>query len=182
MRTASNKRTDRLTDPHLFASFAVYQGLIPWAWIEASTKGAVLLFAAAEIQDVAMTAGVGPAAAGLLGGMGGGVAQAYATVGMSFLSFFGDSDNTVSDDCRPWEYAGFCTCMKTAEITRSKMAVNGQNPPSTCVLGPLQPSSSVPCELTRELFATDGSCLLTCTARAESAGSTRVSTRSRFVR
>ncbi|GJN91800.1 hypothetical protein Rhopal_004823-T1 [Rhodotorula paludigena] len=83
-----------------------YQGLIPWAWIEASTKGAVLLFAAAEIQSAAMTAGVGPAAAGLLGGMGGGVAQAYATV-------------------------GFCTCMKTAEITRSKMAVNGQNPPST---------------------------------------------------
>ncbi|BGO93040.1 hypothetical protein NBRC10512_004261 [Rhodotorula toruloides] len=83
-----------------------YQGLIPWAWIEASTKGAVLLFAAAEIEGVAMTAGIGPAAAGLLGGMGGGVAQAYATV-------------------------GFCTCMKTAEITRSKMAVGGQNPPST---------------------------------------------------
>ncbi|BGP53105.1 hypothetical protein JCM8202_004189 [Rhodotorula sphaerocarpa] len=83
-----------------------YQGLIPWAWIEASTKGAVLLFAAAEIEGAAMTAGIGPATAGLLGGMGGGIAQAYATV-------------------------GFCTCMKTAEITRSKMAVNGQNPPST---------------------------------------------------
>jgi hypothetical protein len=25
-----------------------YQGLIPWAWIEASTKGAVLLFASGE--------------------------------------------------------------------------------------------------------------------------------------
>ncbi|POY72002.1 hypothetical protein BMF94_5011 [Rhodotorula taiwanensis] len=83
-----------------------YQGLIPWAWIEASTKGAVLLFAAAEIEGAAMGAGVGPATAGLLGGMGGGVAQAYATV-------------------------GFCTCMKTAEITRSKMAVNGQEAPST---------------------------------------------------
>ena len=87
LQTASNNRTDRLT-PTCLASFAVYQGLIPWAWIEASTKGAVLLFAAAEIQDVAMTAGVGPAAAGLLGGMGGGVAQAYATVGTSSLSFF----------------------------------------------------------------------------------------------
>ncbi|BGP12944.1 hypothetical protein JCM10213_004365 [Rhodosporidiobolus nylandii] len=83
-----------------------YQGLIPWAWIEASTKGAVLLFAAAEIEGAAMGAGIGPATAGLLGGMGGGVAQAYATV-------------------------GFCTCMKTAEITRSKMAVGGQTPPST---------------------------------------------------
>ncbi|GAA5932923.1 hypothetical protein JCM1841_005194 [Sporobolomyces salmonicolor] len=83
-----------------------YQGLIPWAWIEASTKGAVLLFAAAEIEGAAMGAGVGPATAGLLGGMGGGVAQAYATV-------------------------GFCTCMKTAEITRSKLAVGGQQAPST---------------------------------------------------
>lgn len=61
----------------------VYQGLIPWAWIEASTKGAVLLFAAAEIEGAAMTAGIGPATAGLLGGMGGGIAQAYATVGAS---------------------------------------------------------------------------------------------------
>lgn len=88
-----------------------------------------------------MTAGVGPAAAGLLGGMGGGVAQAYATVGGS-LPLISEGGNRysgipVSDDLWPWEYAGFCTCMKTAEITRSKMAVNGQNPPSTCVLGPL---------------------------------------------
>ncbi|GAA5896829.1 Yhm2p [Sporobolomyces salmoneus] len=83
-----------------------YQGLIPWAWIEASTKGAVLLFAAAEIETAAMGAGLGPASAGLLGGMGGGIAQAYATV-------------------------GFCTCMKTAEITRSKLAVGGVEPPST---------------------------------------------------
>ncbi|GAA6058568.1 hypothetical protein JCM10212_007007 [Sporobolomyces blumeae] len=83
-----------------------YQGLIPWAWIEASTKGAVLLFAAAEIESVAMDLGVGAGGAGLLGGMGGGIAQAYATV-------------------------GFCTCMKTAEITRSKMAQGGVQPPST---------------------------------------------------
>lgn len=89
LQTASNKRTDRLT-PTFLASFAVYQGLIPWAWIEASTKGAVLLFAAAEIEGAAMSAGVGPAAAGLLGGMGGGVAQAYATVGESVFPRFGE--------------------------------------------------------------------------------------------
>jgi hypothetical protein len=51
------------------------------AWIEAGTKGAVLLFAAAEIENVAVGYGVSPAAAGLLGGMGGGIAQAYATMG-----------------------------------------------------------------------------------------------------
>ncbi|TIA90679.1 hypothetical protein E3P99_01423 [Wallemia hederae] len=83
-----------------------YQGLIPWAWIEASTKGAVLLFTAAEIEKYSVTAGVSPAAAGLLGGMGGGIAQAYATM-------------------------GFCTCMKTAEITRHKEAASGITPPST---------------------------------------------------
>ncbi|KAI7823861.1 mitochondrial carrier domain-containing protein [Gamsiella multidivaricata] len=73
-----------------------YQGLIPWAWIEASTKGAVLIFAASEIEYVALnTGGVSPFTAGLLGGMGGGLAQAYTTM-------------------------GFCTFMKTVEITRHK--------------------------------------------------------------
>ncbi|KAF7800033.1 hypothetical protein EIP86_011276 [Pleurotus ostreatoroseus] len=83
-----------------------YQGLIPWAWIEASTKGAVLLFTASEIESATVAMGVNPAAAGLLGGMGGGIAQAYATM-------------------------GFCTCMKTAEITRHKQAAAGIKPPST---------------------------------------------------
>ncbi len=83
-----------------------YQGLIPWAWIEASTKGAVLLFTAAEVEKVAKNAGFGGGAAGLLGGMTGGIAQAYATM-------------------------GFCTCMKTAEITRHKQASAGVKPPST---------------------------------------------------
>lgn len=66
-----------------------YQGLIPWAWIEASTKGGVLLFASGEIEKAAQkTLGVGPAISGLLGGMGGGVAQAYATMGQSmFIDF-----------------------------------------------------------------------------------------------
>jgi hypothetical protein len=60
----------------------MYQGLIPWAWIEASTKGGVLLFASGEIEGVAQERfGLGNAASGLLGGMGGGVAQAYATMG-----------------------------------------------------------------------------------------------------
>lgn len=83
-----------------------YQGLIPWAWIEASTKGAVLLFTASEIETRTIALGLSPATAGLIGGMGGGIAQAYLTV-------------------------GFCTCMKTAEITRHKQAESGIKPPST---------------------------------------------------
>ncbi|KAI0963742.1 Mitochondrial DNA replication protein yhm2 [Taiwanofungus camphoratus] len=83
-----------------------YQGLIPWAWIEASTKGAVLLFTASEIETATMAVGISPAVSGLLGGMTGGIAQAYATMGVS-------------------------TCMKTAEITRHKQAAAGVKPPST---------------------------------------------------
>ncbi|KAF8078758.1 mitochondrial carrier domain-containing protein [Lyophyllum atratum] len=83
-----------------------YQGLIPWAWIEASTKGAVLVFTASEVETASLGAGINPAFAGLLGGMAGGVAQAYATM-------------------------GFTTCMKTVEITRHKTAATGAKPPST---------------------------------------------------
>ncbi|TFY57192.1 hypothetical protein EVJ58_g7176 [Rhodofomes roseus] len=86
-----------------------YQGLIPWAWIEASTKGAVLLFTASEVESKVVGLGMSPGAAGLIGGMTGGVAQAYATM-------------------------GFCTCMKTAEITRHKQAASGVKPPSTWVV------------------------------------------------
>ncbi|CAE6410856.1 Mitochondrial DNA replication protein YHM2 [Rhizoctonia solani AG-1 IB] len=86
-----------------------YQGLIPWAWIEASTKGGVLLFTAAEVESRAMKFGLSPASAGLVGGMSGGIVQAYATM-------------------------GFCTCMKTAEITRHKQAAAGIKPPSTWVV------------------------------------------------
>lgn len=57
------------------------------ALVEASTKGAVLLFAAAEIEAATMQLGVAPAAAGLLGGMGGGVVQAYATMGQYSFSW-----------------------------------------------------------------------------------------------
>ncbi|KAF8308901.1 mitochondrial carrier [Clavulina sp. PMI_390] len=83
-----------------------YQGLIPWAWIEASTKGAVLLFTAAEVEKASMGMGLDQASAGLLGGISGGVAQAYATM-------------------------GFTTCMKTVEITRHKQASTGAVPEST---------------------------------------------------
>jgi hypothetical protein len=58
-----------------------YQGLIPWAWIEASTKGAVLLFVATEVEKSSASIGISEASGGLLGGVSGGVAQAYATMG-----------------------------------------------------------------------------------------------------
>jgi len=85
-----------------------YQGLIPWAWIEASTKGAVLLFVASEAEYRAKTFGAGNFTSGIAGGMVGGLAQAYATM-------------------------GFCTCMKTVEITQHKLAAQGVKPPSTWV-------------------------------------------------
>ncbi len=85
---------------------AVYQGLIPWAWIEASTKGAVLLFVASEAEYYARSFGASEFGGGIVGGMTGGVAQAYATM-------------------------GFCTCMKTVEITKHKQAATGVKPQST---------------------------------------------------
>lgn len=85
-----------------------YQGLIPWAWIEASTKGAVLLFVASEAEYYARAAGASEFGGGIIGGVTGGVAQAYATM-------------------------GFCTCMKTVEITQHKQAAAGIKPQSTFV-------------------------------------------------
>lgn len=56
------------------------------AWIEASTKGAVLIFTSAEIEKYATRSfGLSAAGAGMLGGIGGGIAQAYATMGESWL-------------------------------------------------------------------------------------------------
>jgi hypothetical protein len=40
--------------------FGFYQGLIPWAWIEGATKGAVLLFTASEFEYRALVAGASP--------------------------------------------------------------------------------------------------------------------------
>ena len=101
-----------------------YQGLIPWAWIEASTKGAVLLFTAAEVEKVAVSSGIDQASAGLLGGISGGVAQAYATMG----EFLSDHAFRYSSDLALQQ--GFTTCMKTVEITREAVTV-GTSPPAT---------------------------------------------------
>jgi len=76
-----------------------YQGLIPWAWIESSSAGAILLFTAAELESFSVNnLSVSPSAAGFIGGCGGGIAQAYLTMGV-------------------------CTTMKTAEITRAKQSI-----------------------------------------------------------
>jgi hypothetical protein len=67
-----------------FLYLVVSLPLIPiQAWIEASTKGGVLLFTASEIETATANVGMSPAIGGLLGGMGGGIAQAYATMGQS---------------------------------------------------------------------------------------------------
>ncbi|RAH78037.1 mitochondrial carrier, partial [Aspergillus japonicus CBS 114.51] len=87
---------------------AFYQGLIPWAWLEASTKGAILILASSEVEYHARTRfNASPTLCGVLGGISGGVAQAYLTMGMT-------------------------TCMKTVEVTRTKIAADGQRkPPGT---------------------------------------------------
>lgn len=51
------------------------------AWIEASTKGGVLVFTASEVETATLGFGLNPAVSGLAGGMAGGIAQAYATMG-----------------------------------------------------------------------------------------------------
>lgn len=65
-----------------------------------------MLFVASEAEYRAKTFGAGNFTAGIVGGMTGGLAQAYATM-------------------------GFCTCMKTVEITQHKLAAQGIKPPST---------------------------------------------------
>lgn len=66
----------------------------------------MLLFVASEAEYYAKTAGASDFVGGIAGGMTGGVAQAYATM-------------------------GFCTCMKTVEITQHRLAAQGVKPPST---------------------------------------------------
>lgn len=83
-----------------------YQGLIPWAWIEAATKGSVLLPVSSDVEYRLRLLGSNSFVAGIGGGMAGGVAQAYLTM-------------------------GFCTCMKTAEITRKKDAGPDGKPAQT---------------------------------------------------
>lgn len=66
----------------------------------------MLLFVASEAEYYARAAGASEFGGGIVGGVAGGVAQAYATM-------------------------GFCTCMKTVEITKHKMAASGQKPMGT---------------------------------------------------
>lgn len=66
----------------------------------------MLLFVASEAEFYARNAGGSEFVGGITGGVAGGVAQAYATM-------------------------GFCTCMKTVEITKHKVAATGVKPPST---------------------------------------------------
>ena len=66
----------------------------------------MLLFVASEAEYYAKTFGASNFVAGISGGMTGGLAQAYATM-------------------------GFCTCMKTVEITKHKVAAAGGKPPGT---------------------------------------------------
>lgn len=66
----------------------------------------MLLFVASETDRAARSIGLGNFSAGITSGMMGGLVQAYATV-------------------------GFCTCMKTAEITKHRTVEAGGTPEST---------------------------------------------------
>lgn len=66
----------------------------------------MLLFVASEAEYYARVAGASEFGGGIIGGVAGGVVQAYATM-------------------------GFCTCMKTVEITKHKVAAAGQKAPGT---------------------------------------------------
>lgn len=66
----------------------------------------MLLFVASDAEFYARSFGASEFVGGIAGGVTGGVAQAYATM-------------------------GFCTCMKTVEITKHKVAAAGQKPPGT---------------------------------------------------
>lgn len=77
------------------------------AWVEATTKGDILAFSSSEIQYHSMkTFHLSLTAVVTLGGVGGGAAQVYLTMGMT-------------------------TCMKTVEVTRSKLASTGGHVPGT---------------------------------------------------
>lgn len=90
-----------------------------------------MLFTAAEIEKAAMGLGAGTATAGLLGGMGGGIVQSYTTMGALHFITYHLTTSPTGIHSLP---LGFCTCMKTAEITRHKLAATGVKPPSTWAL------------------------------------------------
>lgn len=82
-------------------------GRISQAWLEASTKGAILLVASSEVEYHARTRlNASPTVCGVLGGISGGIAQSYLTMGMT-------------------------TCMKTVEVTRTKIGTQGAKVPGT---------------------------------------------------
>lgn len=85
---------------------AFWRGLIPWAWIEASTKGAVLLFTASELEYYFQRFGFSKAVAGIMGGCGGGVAQGML--------------HSTHSNYTAYTTMGFCTFMKTVEVTRHR--------------------------------------------------------------
>jgi hypothetical protein len=77
------------------------------AWLEASTKGAILIITSSEIEYYARKHfQLSNSMAGVLGGIVGGASQAYLTMGMT-------------------------TCMKTIEVTRTKTALAGGRVPGT---------------------------------------------------
>ncbi|KAG6355141.1 hypothetical protein INS49_004222 [Diaporthe citri] len=84
-----------------------YQGLFPWAVIEPTTKGAILIFTSSEVAYFASNnLALSPAVSATFGGVAGGAAQSYLTMGMT-------------------------TCMKTVEATRNKEMAKGTRVPGT---------------------------------------------------
>ncbi|GAA6006215.1 uncharacterized protein JCM10292_000024 [Rhodotorula paludigena] len=109
-----------------------YQGLIPWAWIESATTGGILLFTASAVESWAVEHGVKPGAAGLYGGVAGGIAQAYLAMGVT-------------------------TRMKTVEITRSKPLTTGPSPPSPLPGHPAAPARALtPWQVFVDLYRREG--------------------------
>jgi hypothetical protein len=87
-RQAANRTENVLTATRAIyttrGTLGFWTGLIPWALIEASTKGGVLFFAASEIEYLCRARlGLEKGVAGVLAGMGGGIVQAYATMGVT---------------------------------------------------------------------------------------------------
>lgn len=98
------------------------------AWIESSSSGAILLFTAAELESISVRHfGLSPASAGLIGGCGGGIAQAYLSMGICTtmkvskrylisLPYFAFIPYHALSSCLSAAHSD-----KTAEITRAKM-------------------------------------------------------------
>ena len=98
------------------------------AWLEASTKGSVLILTSTEAELFAREyLHVGHSAAGVIGGVAGGAAQSYLTMG-AFNNSIGSENHLLM------AAIGITTSMKTAEITRAKTAAQGLEVPTTMQL------------------------------------------------